>query len=87
MRSVGLALLLLAAWCSPAFAQVEELRSFLEGQDGAFSARMMQLVALVTVLSIAPGLLIMVTSFTRIVVVLSFLRSGLDCRARPLPRS
>ena len=83
MRRIGLALLILAAGCSPAFAQVEELRSFLEGQDGAFSARMMQLIALITVLSIAPGLLIMVTSFTRIVVVLSFLRSGLGLQSTP----
>ncbi len=83
MKRVVLALILLAASCGPAFAQVEELRSFLEGQDGTFSARMIQLVALITVLSIAPGLLIMVTSFTRIVVVLSFLRSGLGLQSTP----
>lgn len=83
MRRIGLALLILAAWSGPAFAQVEELRSFFEGQDGAFSARMMQLIALITILSVAPGLLIMVTSFTRIVVVLSFLRSGLGLQSTP----
>ncbi len=83
MRRLGLAIVFLAAFCSPALAQVEELRTFLEGQDGAFSARMMQLIALITVLSIAPGLLIMVTSFTRIVVVLSFLRSGLGLQSTP----
>ncbi len=83
MRRIGLTLLFLIALSSPAFAQMEELRSFLDGQDGVFSARMIQLIALITVLSIAPGLLIMVTSFTRIVVVLSFLRSGLGLQSTP----
>ncbi len=83
MRRIVLALLALLVFTSPAFAQVEELRSLLEGQDGVFSARLIQLIALITVLSLAPGLLIMVTSFTRIVVVLSFLRSGLGLQSTP----
>ena len=36
-----------------------------------------------TVLSVAPGLLIMVTSFTRFIVALSFLRSGLGLQSAP----
>ena len=44
--------------------------------QGGVSERALQLVALITVLSIAPSILIMVTSFTRIVVVLSLLRAG-----------
>ncbi len=83
MKRVCLTLFLLLAWSTPAFAQVEELKNLLEGQDGVFSARLVQLIALITVLSIAPGLLIMVTSFTRIVVVLSFLRSGLGLQSTP----
>ncbi len=83
MRRIVLALLALLVFTSPAFAQVEQLRSLLEGQDGVFSARLIQLIALITVLSLAPGLLIMVTSFTRIVVVLSFLRSGLGLQSTP----
>jgi len=48
------------------------------GEDsGAATGRLVQLVALITVLSLAPSLLVMVTSFTRIVVVLSFLRTAL----------
>jgi flagellar biosynthetic protein FliP len=35
------------------------------------------------VLSVAPGLLIMVTSFTRFIVALSFLRSGLGLQSAP----
>jgi flagellar biosynthetic protein FliP len=42
-----------------------------------------QLLLLLTVLSLAPGILIMVTSFTRVVVVLSFLRSALSLQQTP----
>jgi flagellar biosynthetic protein FliP len=38
---------------------------------------------LLTVLSLAPGILVMVTSFTRIVVVLSFMRSALGIQQTP----
>jgi flagellar biosynthesis protein FliP len=42
------------------------------------------LIALITVLSLAPSILVMMTSFTRIVVVLSFLRTAMGCsRRRP----
>ena len=40
-------------------------------------------MALLTVLSVAPGLLIMVTSFTRFAVALSFLRAGLGLQTTP----
>ncbi len=38
---------------------------------------------ILTVLSLAPGILIMVTSFTRFVVALSFLRSGIGLQTTP----
>jgi len=41
------------------------------------------LIALLTVLSIAPSILIMMTSFTRIVVVLSLLRTALGTATAP----
>ena len=47
------------------------------------SGRIIELVAILTVLSVAPGLLIMVTSFTRFIVALSFLRSGLGLQSAP----
>ncbi|WP_119681010.1 flagellar type III secretion system pore protein FliP [Indioceanicola profundi] len=53
------------------------------GGEGSFSGRLVQIVALVTVLSVAPGILVMVTSFTRIVVVLSLLRSALGLQQTP----
>ena len=50
-----------------ASAQVPGLEALIPQGDGAVSGRIIQLVALLTVLSVAPGLLIMVTSFTRFV--------------------
>ena len=46
-------------------------------------ATVIQIFFLMTVLSLAPGLLIMTTSFTRIVVVLSFLRNALGTQQAP----
>ncbi len=51
--------------------------------SGMFTDRMLQMVALVTVLSIAPSILIMMTSFVRIVVVLSLLRTALGLQQSP----
>ena len=47
------------------------------------TAKLVQLVVLIGVLSIAPGLLVMVTAFTRIVIVLSILRSALGTQTTP----
>ncbi|MFO1025660.1 MAG: flagellar type III secretion system pore protein FliP [Acetobacteraceae bacterium] len=52
------------------------------GQPGA-TARIVQLTALVTVLSLAPSLLVMMTAFTRIVIVLSLLRNALSTQGTP----
>jgi flagellar biosynthesis protein FliP len=53
------------------------------GGDASSASRIIQLVALVTILSLAPSILVMVTSFTRIVVVLSFLRNALGTQQAP----
>lgn len=50
---------------------------------GGVSERALQLVALLTILTIAPAILIMVTSFTRIIVALSLLRSALGTQSAP----
>ncbi len=47
------------------------------GQGGGVTERAIQLIALLTILSIAPSIVVMMTSFTRIVVVLSLLRTAL----------
>jgi flagellar biosynthetic protein FliP len=72
----------LFSWIHPAAAQSMTL-DFGQGQHGAFTGKVIQLIALMTVLSLAPGILIMVTSFTRIVVVLSILRSAIGAQGTP----
>ena len=91
MRRIALAVLGLLLLAGAAAAQTDapvqipnlDLNALLPAGEGAFTGRMVQIVLLLTVLSIAPGLLIMVTSFTRFVVALSFLRSGLGMQSTP----
>ena len=66
-----------------ALAQIPDLNSLLPPGNGSTSGRIIQLMAVITVMSVAPGLLIMVTSFTRFAVALSFLRSGLGLQTTP----
>jgi flagellar biosynthetic protein FliP len=66
----------------PAPALAQSLN--LDLGDGAqLSSRVIQFVALLTVLSLAPSILVMITSFTRIVIVLSLLRSALGVQQTP----
>ncbi len=65
---------------SPAMAQSLSLDL---GAGGSSTGRIVQIIALLTILSLAPSILVMVTSFTRIVVVLSFLRSALGVQQTP----
>ena len=53
------------------------------GQDGSIAARSVQLILLITVLSLAPGLAIMVTCFPFIVTVLSILRQAIGLQQSP----
>jgi flagellar biosynthetic protein FliP len=77
----GLGLLALLALAGPAAAQ--SLSVDLGGESGSATGRIVEMVALMTVLSVVPGLLVTVTSFTRIVVVLSFLRTALGVQQTP----
>ena len=76
------ALALTAFWVEPALAQSVTLDMGTQ-TDGSFTGRIIQILALMTVLSLAPGILIMMTSFTRIIVVLSFLRSAIGIQQTP----
>jgi flagellar biosynthesis protein FliP len=70
-------------WLSAAsLLQAQEINISL-GQGGGATERAFQLIALITVLSVAPSMLIMVTSFTRIVVVLSLLRTAIGTQTAP----
>ena len=81
-RAIGIGIALLAA-SYPAAAQTVDLSTLVPAGGATASGRIIELVAILTVLSLAPGLLIMVTSFTRFIVALSFLRSGLGLQSAP----
>jgi flagellar biosynthetic protein FliP len=81
---VALALTVPAAALAAVPAVPSSLISFGGGGgDGSMSGRAIQLVLMLTVLSLAPGILMAVTSFTRIVVALSLLRTGLGAPGVP----
>src|SRR5262245_52789394 len=77
------ALLLGLGTATPALAQIPSLDTLIPSGDASAAGRIVQLMAVITVLSVAPGLLIMVTCFTRFVVALSFLRAGLGLQTTP----
>lgn len=78
-----LALVLLAVMPTAALAQTIDLNTLFPAGDASVSGRIVQLLVVMTVLSVAPGLLMMVTSFARFVIALSFLRSGLGLQTTP----
>ncbi|MFL4469490.1 flagellar type III secretion system pore protein FliP [Tateyamaria armeniaca] len=75
-------MLLLLLFFAPQQAFAQDIAiSF--GDEGSLSARTLQLIALVTVLSLAPGLAIMVTCFPFLVTVLSILRQAIGLQQSP----
>lgn len=72
--------IVLAALTMPAAAQDVSINF---GSGAGLTERAIQLIALLTVMSLAPSILIMMTSFTRIVVVLSLLRTALGTATAP----
>jgi flagellar biosynthetic protein FliP len=66
----------------PSFAQSITL-DIGKAPEGQAAAQLIQLLILLTVITLAPSILIMMTSFMRIVIVLSFLRSALGLQQTP----
>ncbi len=83
MPWISAGLILIAGLLLPQWAHAQSVNIDLGGggQAGA-TGRLMQLTALLTVLSLAPSLLVMITAFTRIIIVLSLLRSAVGAQAR-----
>ncbi len=81
-RRVGifavLALLLLSA-----SASAQSISLDLGANGASTTSRLIELTAVITLLSLAPSLLVMMTGFTRIVIVLSLLRGALGTQATP----
>ncbi len=82
MRTARLALALLLAGATTAGAQTIDLGQIGQA-DGTTVGYLIQMFGLITVLSIAPGLLICVTSFTRFIIAFSILRAGIGLQTTP----
>lgn len=70
-------------WPIAALAQAGPALNIDLGSGSGLTTRVVQLVGLMTVLSLAPSIVIMTTSFVRIVVVLSLLRTALGMQQSP----
>lgn len=71
---------LAAAQSVPALPNLSDL---IPQGEGSTAGRIVQVMALLTVLSVAPGILIMVTSFIRFSIAFSFLRSSIGLQTTP----
>lgn len=84
-----LAILMVAVFVVPAFAaplEIPDINLQIGDQAGENPQNLstaLQLVIILTVLALAPAILIMVTSFTRIIVVLGFIRTSLATQQMP----
>lgn len=89
-------LLGVAAFAAATPATAQDLGGFIEGlsetlggaepdsdESAELSGTIIQLIALITILSISPGLLVIMTPFTRFVIVFSMLRSALGLNQTP----
>jgi flagellar biosynthetic protein FliP len=82
--SVFAAFALALVLAGPAHAQEAQAAINIDlGSGDGLTARVLQMAALITVLSLAPSILIMTTSFVRIVVVLSLLRTAIGLQQAP----
>ncbi|WP_341704980.1 flagellar type III secretion system pore protein FliP [Ferrovibrio sp.] len=81
LRPVPVAGILLLAMASPALAQSVTID--LGQGGGSLTGRVIQLIALTTVLALAPSILVVLTSFIRISIVLSILRSAIGTQTTP----
>ena len=76
-------LVILAVFAAVSHGANAQDLTFSLDPGASVTERAVQIIALITVLSLAPSILVMVTSFTRIVVVLAFLRSALGLQQTP----
>lgn len=53
------------------------------GESGTISGRVVQMILLLSVLSLAPSIMVMMTSFTRMIIVFSLLRSAMGTQSTP----
>ncbi|MEL6750552.1 MAG: flagellar type III secretion system pore protein FliP [Pseudomonadota bacterium] len=75
--------LLLAMLATPSHAQVPDITAILDGSEGRQAANIISTFGLVAILSLAPAILVVVTSFTRFIIAFSILRMGLGLQTTP----
>jgi len=78
-----LCLIISLASFEPAWAQTLDLGALTGERNGQTSGQIIQLFGLLTVLAVAPGILVVVTSFTRFVIAFSILRMGIGLQTTP----
>lgn len=89
MKKIGrillLSFLILAMLgANTSFAQVENpISGILEGSEPGDYVFSLRLLIILTILTLAPSILIMLTSFTRIIIVLSFIRNAMGMQQTP----
>jgi flagellar biosynthetic protein FliP len=83
MFKTSFLLCLLFCFDSEALAQSVNIDFGGDNPSGGFTSKIIQFLGMLTILSIAPSIIMMVTSFVRIVVVLSFLRTALGLQQTP----
>jgi flagellar biosynthesis protein FliP len=84
LKGVVLALFILAnVFLNPDPAQAAGLTLDFGASTAEQTSTSLQILLLLTVLSIAPAILILMTSFTRIIIVLSFVRNALGTQMLP----
>jgi flagellar biosynthetic protein FliP len=67
----------------PDFAHAQSINIDAGDGGGTSTSRIVQMILLLTVLSLAPSILVMVTSFMRIIIVLSFVRMAIGTQNTP----
>lgn len=67
----------------PLFAQAQSINIDTGDGAGGTTARIIQMVVLLTVISLAPSILVMMTSFMRVIIVLSFVRMAIGTQNTP----
>lgn len=82
-RAAALSLAVVAMATGVAEAQQLDLEALNPLQGGQTSGQIIQVFGLLTVLALAPGILIVVTSFTRFIIAFSILRMGIGLQTTP----
>ena len=87
MALLALLLAILLAGCAPADVGAQAVPKISVGveqsQNAQDTVNSLQIIVLLTILSLAPAFLIMVTAFTRIIIVLSLIRNAIGVPQLP----